>query len=269
MGLWTPPQVPAVNFGWRSRLTARKVAWQRGVAVAASTSIAVVVFIFGALLLLIALIGGGFILKELSIPQVSRNARVACGVTGALFIGLGLWTGSERSSLPSPTTTTTTAISTTTLEAFPTERERDLLTHVSKSWRAGCHRYEHSQALTGERAYIQCTPSYGATSVWYVAFDNADHLYQWYYGVTDNKNIARASGDCAKVQVAEGTYHYDSDPRVDVGHFACWRDGQQSRIVWTHTELHIGAEAYRNDLNDADLYNWWRTDGHVLDPGSP
>ena len=33
---------------------------------AASTSIAVVVFIFGALLLLIALIGGGFILKELS-----------------------------------------------------------------------------------------------------------------------------------------------------------------------------------------------------------
>jgi hypothetical protein len=236
---------------------------------AASTSIAVVVFVFGAVLLLIALIGGGFILKELSIPQVTRNARVACGITGALFIGFGLWTGSERPNPPVPATTTTIAASTTTVEAFPTERERDLLTHVSKSWRAGCHRYQRTQPLAGEQASIQCTPSSGATTVWYMTFDNADHLYQWYYRVTDSKNIARASGDCAKVQVAEGTWHYDSNPTVDVGHLACWRDGQQSRMVWTHTELHIGAEAYRNDLDDAGLYNWWRTDGHVLDPGSP
>jgi hypothetical protein len=237
---------------------------------AASTSIAVVVFIFGALLLLIALIGGGFILKELSVPQVGRNARVACGITGVLFIGISLWSGSQqpkgRTTDAGPATSSTT---TTTPEPFPTERERDLLTHVAKTWRAGCHRYEHTQRLLGERAFIGCTPTNGATEAWYVAFDSAEHLSQWYYQVTDSKHISRASGDCAKDQVAEGTYHYDRSPGVEAGHLACWRDGQQSRLAWTHTELHIGAEAYRNDLNDRDLYDWWGADGHVLDPGVP
>jgi hypothetical protein len=244
---------------------------------AASMSIAVVVFIFGAFLLLIALIGGGFILKELSVPQVGRNARVACGITGVLFIGLGLWTGSQQPNPPTPegagpvkgSSATITSEATTTSEPFPTERERDLLTHVAKMWRAGCHRYEHSEPLLGEQAFIECIPSKGATEAWYVAFDSAEHLYQWFYKVTDSKHISRASGDCAKVQVAEGTYHYDSSPGVDAGHLACWRDGQQSRVVWTHTELHIGAEAYRNDLNDTALYDWWRAEGHVLDPGVP
>jgi hypothetical protein len=236
---------------------------------AASTSIAVVVFIFGALLLLIALIGGGFVAKEISVPQVGTNTRLACGITGVLFIGFSLWTGSQKPTSSPPPGTSGGSPVTTTTEPFPTNRERDLLTHVTKSWRAGCHRYEHAQPFLGEQAFIECTPTNGATEAWYVAFDSAEHMYQWYYGVTDSKHISRSSSDCAKNQVAEGTYHYDRSPGVEAGHLACWRDGQQSRLLWTHTALHIGAEAYRNDLDERALYQWWRADGHVLDPGVP
>jgi hypothetical protein len=127
---------------------------------------------------------------------------------------------------------------------------------VTKSWRAGCHRYEHARPLPGERAFLRCTPTNGATEAWYVAFDSAEHLYQWYYQVTDSKHISRSSGDCAKDQVAEGTWHYERSAGVDAGRLACWRDGQQSWLVWNHTELHIGAEAYRNDLNGRALFDW-------------
>jgi small neutral amino acid transporter SnatA (MarC family) len=97
---------------------------------AASASIGVVVFIFGALLLLIALIGGGFILKELSVPQVSRNARVACGITGVLFIGFSLWSGSQQPEgrKDDGASSVTSQPPTTPTEPFPTDRERDLLT---------------------------------------------------------------------------------------------------------------------------------------------
>ncbi len=52
----------------------------------------VVVFIFGALLLLTGILGGGFELKELKIPQVGRWPRIASLLAGIVLVmtGIGL-----------------------------------------------------------------------------------------------------------------------------------------------------------------------------------
>jgi len=49
-----------------------------------------VVFIFGGILLLIGILGGGFELKELKIPQVSLVPRLLASIVGLAFIGVGI-----------------------------------------------------------------------------------------------------------------------------------------------------------------------------------
>lgn len=53
-------------------------------------SIQVVMMIIGAVLLLIAILGGGFELKELKIPTVTMAPRLLAGIAGIVFIGLGI-----------------------------------------------------------------------------------------------------------------------------------------------------------------------------------
>src|SRR6185295_725300 len=47
-------------------------------------------FGFGCLLLLVAVIGGGFEVKELKVPKVGRGSRLAACLFGALFIFVGI-----------------------------------------------------------------------------------------------------------------------------------------------------------------------------------
>lgn len=56
-------------------------------------------FIFGALLILIGLLGGGFEAKEIRIPRVSGTGRLVFVVVGMSFVVLGFW---FRPSPPSP-----------------------------------------------------------------------------------------------------------------------------------------------------------------------
>lgn len=46
-------------------------------------------FMFGCLLLMVAIVGGGFELKELKLPKVGRASRLTACVFGMLFICLG------------------------------------------------------------------------------------------------------------------------------------------------------------------------------------
>jgi hypothetical protein len=55
----------------------------------------VLAFVFGALLLFVAIIGGGFELRELKVPRVGWAPRMVALVAGVLFIGLGLIYGAE------------------------------------------------------------------------------------------------------------------------------------------------------------------------------
>lgn len=50
-----------------------------------------VMLTFGAVLLLIALVGGGFGVKELTVPAVPTWARVACGIVGAPLVGIAVY----------------------------------------------------------------------------------------------------------------------------------------------------------------------------------
>ncbi len=66
-------------------------------------------FIFGGLLILIGLLGGGFEIKELKIPRVGGLCRVMAAMAGIVFILLGIFIieptirPKSESSLPSPT----------------------------------------------------------------------------------------------------------------------------------------------------------------------
>jgi hypothetical protein len=55
---------------------------------------------------------------------------VACGITGVLFIGFSLWSGSQQPEgrKDDGASSVTSQPPTTPTEPFPTDRERDLLT---------------------------------------------------------------------------------------------------------------------------------------------
>jgi hypothetical protein len=48
-------------------------------------------FIFGALLLAVGILGGGFEVKEIKVSNVSIGVRIVAGIVGLSFIGLGFW----------------------------------------------------------------------------------------------------------------------------------------------------------------------------------
>ena len=48
-------------------------------------------FIFGAILLAVAILGGGFEVKEIKVSKVTMPGRVSAGIVGLFFIGLGLF----------------------------------------------------------------------------------------------------------------------------------------------------------------------------------
>jgi len=48
-------------------------------------------FIFGAILLAVAILGGGFEVKEIKVSNVTVGVRIIAGIVGLFFIVLGFW----------------------------------------------------------------------------------------------------------------------------------------------------------------------------------
>jgi hypothetical protein len=48
-------------------------------------------FIFGAILLAVAILGGGFEVKEIKVSNTTPSIRIIAGIVGSFFIGLGFW----------------------------------------------------------------------------------------------------------------------------------------------------------------------------------
>jgi len=48
-------------------------------------------FIFGAILLAVAILGGGFEIKEIKVSNVTTGVRLVAGIVGLIFIALGFW----------------------------------------------------------------------------------------------------------------------------------------------------------------------------------
>jgi hypothetical protein len=73
-------------------------------------NIQLITFTFGAMLLLIGILGGGFEIKELKIPQVGRVPRFLAASVGALFIILGVGMESGGSTLTPPVPSPSSAV---------------------------------------------------------------------------------------------------------------------------------------------------------------
>jgi PAN domain len=52
-------------------------------------------FIFGALLLAVAILGGGFEIKGIKVPNVTSSVRIIAGIVGIIFVGLSFWQPTE------------------------------------------------------------------------------------------------------------------------------------------------------------------------------
>ena len=48
-------------------------------------------FIFGAILLAVAILGGGFEVKELKVSNVTLSGKIFAGIAGFIFVVLGFW----------------------------------------------------------------------------------------------------------------------------------------------------------------------------------
>lgn len=65
-------------------------------------------FIFGALLLAVAILGGALEVKEIKVSNVTKSGRTLAGLVGLVFIGLGFWqpnfaTNPDNSARPAAT----------------------------------------------------------------------------------------------------------------------------------------------------------------------
>ena len=59
-----------------------------------------VVFIFGGILMLIGILGGGFEVKELKVPKVAGAARLVSLIAGVVLLGVGITLGNPLVSSP-------------------------------------------------------------------------------------------------------------------------------------------------------------------------
>jgi hypothetical protein len=222
-------------------------------------------FAFGALLLLVALVGGGLSIKEVTFAQLTQITRVTLAAVGAAFIAIGLWvTFQDRptvtapdgpGNVPSAVSTSTTiqnATTTTTAEAFPTVAERELMAGISEELRDRCQRDD--EPYPNAEASIKCNPASGASTAWFMVYRKVDDMKKEYYGQIDRAKVKQNSGVCEKDQVEENTYDVN---KATVGRFACYREGGRVRMVWFHEKLRILGMAARDDGNAAKLKSWW------------
>ena len=81
-------------------------------------------FIFGALLLAVGILGGGFEVKEIKVSNVTTSARIAAAIAGIVFIVLGFWEPNLNPLAPAVSTGATKAPS-ATMAMGPREEDTD------------------------------------------------------------------------------------------------------------------------------------------------
>lgn len=87
-------------------------------------------FIFGALLLAVGILGGGFEVKEVKVSNVTTTARIAAAVVGVIFVVLGFWQPGSltligQTPTPAPSATTTPAPVNARVHMGPREEDTD------------------------------------------------------------------------------------------------------------------------------------------------
>jgi len=87
-----------------------------------------IAFLFGAILLAVAILGGGFELKELKVPKVSWFPRLISAFVGRFCVVVGIGLETPPVDPPSPTTSPPTQQS----PKASTEKEQELSKQLDK-----------------------------------------------------------------------------------------------------------------------------------------
>ena len=79
-------------------------------------------FIFGALLLAVAILGGALEVKEIKVSNVTKSGRIFAGLVGLVFVALGFWQPFSSTISDGPARPPSTPVATTVTMS---EREHD------------------------------------------------------------------------------------------------------------------------------------------------
>jgi hypothetical protein len=138
-------------------------------------------------------------------------------------------------------------------EAFPSSVERDLLSHVPAPIAATCQRT--NEQANGAVASVGCPLSGGPAWVFYVQFDSKPTM-DAFFERTAQSNEDATGTDC-EVGPSRSTWSIDGTP---YGQVLCNDAGGFAYIEWTDDRVNISSFAYHEELDYADLYEFWATE---------
>ncbi|WP_367321452.1 hypothetical protein [Streptomyces sp. HUAS ZL42] len=253
-------------------------------------SIKIILLAFGGLMLLVALLGSGFSVREISFPPMSPIIRTTTVVVGAGLMATSIvlfgTEGDDRvgpTPSPSPTTSGPSTTSPPPSSPGPSTPEppppddstpptvladepldaQALLQHVPADIRDSCTQGTRD---LGESApvYLECDPTGGVPdAVWYIQFTDTSSMNTWYNGDVDDYGPYESdSCDTGADVPGEGTYYVGD---MAVGRKACYVDSDgYVNIDWTDERLNIAGMAFASPDEYAAFHDWWLEAGPVM-----
>jgi hypothetical protein len=247
------------------------------------TFIKITLLAFGGLMLLVALLGSGFSVREISFPPMSPIIRTTTVVVGAglmvtSIVLFGTEGASQAESTPSPkpvTTSSTPSISPTSTDPEPrppgdstppTEPAdepvdaQSLLGHVPAEIRSTCTEGT-SDLGSSAPVYLECDPAGDVPDgAMYVQFRDTSSMNTWYdEHLDDNGPLGEGTCETAADVPGEGTYYIED---LAVGRKACYVDSDSYvNIDWTDERLNIVGMAWASPDDYATFYDWWTEAG--------
>jgi hypothetical protein len=112
-----------------------------------------IAFLFGAILLAVAILGGGFELKELKVPKVSWFPRLISAFVGMFFVVVGIGLETPPIDPPPPITSPSTEQS----PKVSTEKEQELSRQLEKERQSRENAEQELERLKSEKARVAQT----------------------------------------------------------------------------------------------------------------
>jgi predicted Ser/Thr protein kinase len=159
-------------------------------------------------------------------------------------------------SIPTISTDTTTTTTTTAGPAFPTARERVLISHLPRAVRASCERTDEAAQAPKSITSVYCRLR--GRGIYYEQFSGTAPMQAYYEGKLRLHDIKRDSGSCESKEDSEGTYNQGG---ATVGRITCYRVSGTPWIVWTHTKLRVVSTLLGSSDTPKQIYDVWKDAG--------
>jgi hypothetical protein len=239
-----------------------------------------ILLIAGLIFLGAAASGGGFEVREISVPSLERSSRVWMGLVGALAVAGAFYLildavrtvdaaapaavadvpdeGSTSEDTPSSVTPPEhdfSAVEEGDAEASEpvTTDQEVLLAALPTGLAANCLRSEFGIRELGTRASLEChmDRELQVDYHWFVTPERMHAVFD-----TDVENADVKPGLGCQVDGWPGTGRWNSQREAHAGRVLCFERGEEARIVWTYDEIELFAHAvHRGDA--LALRDWW------------